>query len=452
MKKLMFNKVAVILMAFVSVFLISCSSDDDEEKQSMLTLDVTNLTFTATGQSQSMRITSNTHWTISGCPSWLSVNPTSGDNTRDVIVTANENTSTDSRTCQLIISTDDGLQQIVTVEQAGILESMSVDITELRLDGRSGSNGLLRITSNVAWTITGIPDWLSFSSTSGNSSAAITVTALSGNNSSAMRECTITISSLSGGQTLEVSVIQSGLFSAGCKVTPTNIVTLSDGVAFDYEYEGNVTYFYRKLYTPDLLERMTDIEIINDMTSDIGDRLTPNDDYVTAISNIESLTDYVICTVGFDSDGRNGELVRTPVRTKNDANQAIAVISDVKYNDTYWMWTTTPNAYVTRYYQAFISNYDLYNDSDVMVAWYYHKDIQQNPEDNEPIAQGGSWRRERNGGTVFHVVTWAVGADGSFSGVIDRFGGTIDAKSNKKIMNAKSNNPSKEIIYEDKQF
>lgn len=116
------------------------------------------------------------------------------------------------------------------------------------------------------------------------------------------------------------------------------------------------------------------------------------------------------------------------------------------------MWTTTPNAYVTRYYQAFISNYDLYNDSDVMVAWYYHKDIQQNPEDNEPIAQGGSWRRERNGGTVFHVVTWAVGADGSFSGVIDRFGGTIDAKSNKKIMNAKSNNPSKEIIYEDKQF
>ena len=106
----MFNKVAVILMAFVSVFLISCSSDDDEEKQSMLTLDVTNLTFTATGQSQSMRITSNTHWTISGCPSWLSVNPTRGDNTRDVIVTANENTSTDSRTCQLIISTDDGLQ------------------------------------------------------------------------------------------------------------------------------------------------------------------------------------------------------------------------------------------------------------------------------------------------------------------------------------------------------
>ena len=106
----MFNKVAVILMAFLSVFLISCSSDDDEEKQSMLTLDVTNLTFTATGQSQSMRITSNTHWTISGCPSWLSVNPTSGDNTRDVIVTANENTSTDSRTCQLIISTDDGLQ------------------------------------------------------------------------------------------------------------------------------------------------------------------------------------------------------------------------------------------------------------------------------------------------------------------------------------------------------
>lgn len=313
---------------------------------------------------------------------------------------------------------------------------LSVDVTSIRLDGQAGSTGSLRITSNAAWMVTGVSDWLSLSSTNGNSSAQITITATSSNNSSAERECTLLVSSMDGSQTQSVTIIQSGLLSSGCETTPTNIVAIADGIACDFEYGSNVVYGYAKLYTPSRLERMTDAEIIAEMASDdVENRITPERNIIYVSSGLSSNTDYVICTVGFDANNKSGELVKTPVSTKSSSNQPVARITDVSYDESYWYWTTEPNGFVTKYYQiAFVDEEYLY-EPDAYIAWLFDNAMKDDPEGFQPIVQEDNWYRNRNGYTFFHQVTWAVGAEGTFSGVIDRFAAAIDSnRSSRKVM------------------
>lgn len=303
---------------------------------------------------------------------------------------------------------------------------LSVDVTSIRLNGESGSSGLLRITSNASWTITGASDWLSLSSAKGNSSTQITITTTSANNSSVDRECTLLLSTTDGSQTQSVTIIQSGLLSAGCEIKATNIVTLSDGIAFDFEYGDNVVYGYSKIYTPSRIERMTDTEIIAEMADEgVENRITPERSIIHVTSGLSENTEYVICMVGFDANNKSGELIKTPVSTKSSVNQPVARITDVYYDDTYWHWTTVPNGFVTKYYQLAFGDEEYY-EPDAYIAWLFDYAMKVDPEGFQPIAQGGSWYRSRNGSEIFHQVTWAIGVDGTFSGVIDRFRGSIN--------------------------
>lgn len=127
----------------------------------------------------------------------------------------------------------------------------------------------------------------------------------------------------------------SGLLTANCNVAPNMIVTLADGFAFDYTFGNNVSYYYVKLYTPNMIARMTDAKIIAEMSADIDDRDTPSDNYVTSWQNLDPLTDYTICTVGFDKNGNHGELQKRTLKTKSASNQALVTISNIKYSDTY---------------------------------------------------------------------------------------------------------------------
>ena len=76
---------------------------------------------------------------------------------------------------------------------------------------------------------------------------------------------------------------------------------------------------------------------------------------------------------------------------------------------------------------------NLYNSTDAAIAWFFDKAMRQSPSDFSPIAQGDSWQVNRNGGTTFHVATWALDTDGNFSGVIGRFRGTINSASSKSV-------------------
>ena len=186
MKKNFFYWLIVPSLVLMSFCVVSCSDDDDAAAE--LNVDVQQLLFSAEGQSQTFRITSNTDWVIVGNTGWLTVNPAMGSGNQSIVVTASENTTVSPRTCQLSVTTASGeINRMITVEQSATSEELSVDVSRVNLDGAANSSAYLHITTNAAWSITGVPDWLTLSSVSGNGTAQITLTAISDNASSSQR-------------------------------------------------------------------------------------------------------------------------------------------------------------------------------------------------------------------------------------------------------------------------
>lgn len=395
------------------------------EESTQLSVDPKELKFSSAGESKNFKVTSNTAWIITGNPGWVTVSPSSSRDTKVVVVSVAENVATTERKCTLTVSSEDGkLSESVNIVQEATVTTLDVDVSQITLDGKANSSGTLRITSNTNWSIKGASEWLTLSSTNGNGSSSITITANSDNSTASARECTLKLEG--GSVSKEIKVSQKGLLAAACNVKPGTVVTLSDGLAFDYVCDPNVVYFYCIVNVPSNLDRITDAELIAGMSGDIEDRLTPSDDLILSWRNLSELTEYVICCIGFDKNGNHGELTKVKVKTKSSRNQAFASISEVYYNDSYWFWTTSVNGFTTRYYQWFIEREDLYYSSDAAIAWFFQEAMKANPSSFPSIVQGDEWHRARNGSNMFHVVTWAKDVDGNFSGVIDRFSGYVD--------------------------
>lgn len=310
-------------------------------------------------------------------------------------------------------------------------------LSGLDADFPSGEGSLqtaqeLIIKCNVEWAVTisydgfANEDWLAISNRDGSGDATIKVYPKSENNSENARSATLTVTAGSLQKTKKVT--QAAGINGKLFVTPNEIVVLSNGFACDWNYGNDVMYYYSKCYLATELERKTDKEIIQDMSSDSDNRDTPSDGYVTSW-NRNASTKYVICTVGYDRSGKSGGLMKYEVTTKKGTNQAIASISDVEYNDTYWYWRTSPNGFVTKYYQWFVTSSSLHSTPDATIAWFFKKYMKENPDDFPPIVKDDTWQRARNGGTIFDVVTWAVDVEGNFSGMIDRFSGQISSSS-----------------------
>ena len=418
---------AIVMSVTMSLGLSSCTKDPDPE----LSVSTTNMQFTSASGSQSFSVSSNVGWTITTNQPWLTVNPSTGNGNGSVITNVTESTDFSERKGEItVISTEGGIVQKINVTQAPLTATLSVSPTSFAdIDGKIGGSVTFNITANVGWEINCDSHWLSLSTNSGKGNSSITATAQA-NDTDIRRTASLTIKGTEGNPpSVTVTITQGAGTNNKLIVTPKTIIALADGIAFDFNYGSDVMYYYCKMYTKRMAERYTDSELISDMSSNPSDRDTPSDGYVTYWSNMTSLTEYVACTVGYDRNGKSGSLIRTPITTKSGTNQAAAYISEVKYNDTYWYWTTTPNGYVTKYYQWFIGNLSIHNiDGNAAVAWFFDQAMKKNPNDFAPIVKGDEWRMARNNATIFDVVTWAVDVDGNFSGVIDRFSGSISTR------------------------
>lgn len=312
--------------------------------------------------------------------------------------------------------------------------SSSTDLTfSGNFDGKSGIDykQSVAVVSTTQWSISKDADWISVSPSNGNGSVEMVIYPTSENPSASPRTATITLSGSEVSATIRVT--QSAGVDADLFVSPNEIVTLSEGFAFDFTFGPKVKYYYVGKYLPSALARKTDAEIISEMASDPSNRDTPSDGYVTSWQGQSPSTEYVICTVGYDSNGKHGALTKTSITTKSGTNQAAAYISDVTCDNTYWYWNTTVNGYVTKYYMWFITSTNLYSTTDATIAWFFKRAINESPNNFAPIAQGSSWNAARNGSSTFHVATWALDVNGNYSGVIDRFRGSVSSSSSKKM-------------------
>ena len=137
--------------------------------------DRTELSFTASGGSQEFAVLSNTSWTVSSVPSWITVSPGNGEGDGKVKVTAQDNPNTANRSGVIHI-TQSGLSidVAITVTQAG--KTFDVNTTVLNFEDKQETQ-TVDIMTDGTWNARTDDTWitLSPSSASGNSILSVTV-------------------------------------------------------------------------------------------------------------------------------------------------------------------------------------------------------------------------------------------------------------------------------------
>jgi M6 family metalloprotease-like protein len=160
------------------------------------------------GSTNNVLLSSNVNWTISNTASWLGVSPLSGSNMSSLTLTSLSANTTGAPRSTWIYATDGTVKDSVEIIQLdGISPNLSLSKSIITLAPPSGSNDFFDVTSNVSWSFSGVPAWLTMNPTTGSNNATISVTANSVNNTGLTRTATVTASSTTPGITPQDIVI-----------------------------------------------------------------------------------------------------------------------------------------------------------------------------------------------------------------------------------------------------
>jgi endoglucanase len=187
-----------------------------------LRLSKTASAFTNVGGSDSITVTSNVSWTVTGAPAWLTVAPLSGSNNGTLTLTAAANTGAD-RSGSFTVS-GGGINVIVTVTEGSAATTLSLSKTSVAFTNTAGSDSIT-VTSNSAWTVSGVPAWLTVSPVSGSNNGTLTLTAAA--NTGADRNGSFTVSA--GSISVPVTVTQ------GSSATKINLALAKTAIASSNE-------------------------------------------------------------------------------------------------------------------------------------------------------------------------------------------------------------------------
>lgn len=125
-KNFLWIMLTTMMVGLLSVGITSCSKDDPDPDS--VSVSMPSVNFGENGGSQSIQVISNTKWTVSGNPGWLTVAPMQGSNNGAFSLTATANTEKNSRNCVLYINAGSA-SATVSVNQSGIQKPTRVTIT-----------------------------------------------------------------------------------------------------------------------------------------------------------------------------------------------------------------------------------------------------------------------------------------------------------------------------------
>lgn len=227
-----------VLTAATLVMGLSSCGNDNGSSDPELNVSPGSLSFGASADSRPISITSNVKWTIAADQSWITVSKTSGsgDETIYVYVDENQNSGNDRTGRVTITASKGGITRTVDVKQKAEEnkkedESISVTPTKASLLGAANSTTSISVNATGSWTLTGLPDWLHASATSGVGNTTITLTALSENWSDMARSAVLTLRTNTLSATASVS--QEGDLPKNLRVSLSNTTIMSDGFACD---------------------------------------------------------------------------------------------------------------------------------------------------------------------------------------------------------------------------
>ena len=175
-------------LAALVLSLSACSSDEDaSSKASDELLSVERVVaFGPTETSWEVKIVADCEWEVTAVDNigWpdLSVSPRSGEGNGVLVLTTEENHSMQDRTAVLTLSTKNGLQQKVTIQQTRSGADLSISQDVFEFSDAAGTQTLI-VNCNTDWEILGIMDltdgdtnWLKLGQTSGSGNAEVPIT------------------------------------------------------------------------------------------------------------------------------------------------------------------------------------------------------------------------------------------------------------------------------------
>lgn len=171
------------------------------------------ITFSADEETKSIHVGSNTTWTISSCPSWVTVSPQSGEGGKDITIVAADNPNVTSRS-GVIKATQAGLNLTaeLTVSQLG--KTFNYGDSQLNCSDKDQTLKIM-VTTTGKWTAKSNNNWITItpSSNTGNGELSVHVTE-NGADDSRTGSITLTI----GDKSYDVIIVQSGkYFTVNCK-------------------------------------------------------------------------------------------------------------------------------------------------------------------------------------------------------------------------------------------
>ena len=170
----------------------AAASQTQPDPESTLKVSPTLLEFVSGGGIKSITLTSNTKWRVVSKPDWISCN-SYGEGNSELVITATENTTSESRNGTIKIETNDGKTSAeVIVTQSAASANLEVSETQMTFSSGASSGRSFRIYSNQKWTVTDDASWLNCtpSEGSGDQTIAISVTE---NTDTQDRSATITV-------------------------------------------------------------------------------------------------------------------------------------------------------------------------------------------------------------------------------------------------------------------
>lgn len=189
-----------------------------------------------------INIVGNIGWTIENFTEWLSVSAKSGHGNAEIIISAlSANPNIGGRTGIFTIFGANGAVYDVYVMQMGAGMKFEIANPSLTLSSELGAKATFTIQSNIDFSITGIPDWLSLSKVKGNGNETITVTTLSENTALDVRNATLFVNNWVTGITA-VTVMQAGAnmkFSVG--TTRIELASKAQSTG-EFQINGNVEW------------------------------------------------------------------------------------------------------------------------------------------------------------------------------------------------------------------
>jgi|GEM_PF-1396035 len=232
---------SLFIFHFSLIILLSACSDvmDPNFTVSSDFLRANNVALGGNEEKTTLHIEADCNWAIAEEADWLACSPVQGTGNQDVTLTTGVNPSAiDERSCQITITSDDGVRRIVTLRQSKATETLTASTAAISFGEEGGTNSFT-ITSNTTWAVTGGAEWLSYSPTEGTGNGSISI-AVQTNSTEYSREAVLTVTGASG-QKQTVTITQA---EKAVALTIEPEIINATAIADDYTFQihGNATW------------------------------------------------------------------------------------------------------------------------------------------------------------------------------------------------------------------